>query len=333
MRSFGRLKIMGLFFALSFVAALDQAMGQAPHTGPTKSLSSPTSQRVQPSRARVQRAQPRRVQPQANLTKEARNLAPTREATVTTDAKALKPETRPWGLTLGYEILTDFAENTQPRSYRHRLDIMGMYNFLPTTMIWSGVSANIEGHQNGDVVMDQQNKDSLISDFRLGLRHSLVLDDSNTLSLGLDNTFPTSTLSQMEGYKSITGAETRLATQLMSFWSLRSSLRGTYIWNSFEKSSTLAVNRESLVDLGLRSVWTLGYGIYTGLGGGVRYTTFLDKATDISFQNSVSLGYTYKTFFVDLSYINGSYADQSDVDLFFVDKYRQLTKLAVGYSF
>jgi hypothetical protein len=243
-----------------------------------------------------------------------------------------------WGGAIAYVGRTDLADQARPRLYVHTLDFSYGFSHRPTQIsaaLAVGVAYESVGDRNSEILVNSNNAELFVNDVDLSVDKTFNLNRSWKFSLYLDNEFPTSPDARREGYNSITSPGLGIATAVfdrrlvMDFKSIF-----TYIWNSYTYSPASE-------DLNKRSGWrnTLGLkfrvwrGLFIGATAGQQISTYMDNSSDGTYRNSVSMGYAWDQFIVSLGYSNGTYLNQEDATIWFLDQYRQTASLHMIFQF
>lgn len=257
--------------------------------------------------------------------------------------------------TAAYQLRTDLAEPVEPRThYNLALFSVSMNTYWDLVVDVSGgvqfASANNEINtqddgSNGVDWTDPQisiAKRFYLDGFRLIPRAQLKSDKTgqtlsrDSLTVYGSYTFSAAEDTRYEGIKGAPSAGVSLSNPFFSgIWTLRNSLEFMKILNTYAESPTsrFGSNPDNFASYSLVNIFKLPAQFYLSASVGARFVRYLDGLQDVSTHNSLGITYVHKGFSTSLSYLNGSYPDTSDVDLWFYDKYRQIVSLTLRYVF
>jgi len=248
------------------------------------------------------------------------------------------PPEMEWGGEVMYVGRTDLADQVSPRSYNHL--IRGEYGFRHNPSMISllaSVSLNYEtvGERRSEVLLDSDRAELFVSNVQLEAGKSWSLTENGMLQLNLANEFPTSPEARRDQYASVTSGEVLAA---YSVWPKVLTLLGRgeiyYIWNGSRYSlSTGETNktygtRGTLIVKG--SIWQ---GAFVEGQLGTQFSQYTDGSGEVTYRNSVGGGYEWGWGSVALLMSNGTYLDQTDANVWFVDEYRRILSLRVRLMF
>lgn len=244
-----------------------------------------------------------------------------------------------WGGQLTYGVRTDLADEVTPRVYTHSLGLSYGFQHLPSKISIIGVVAAVyesTGDRGGEILVDEDRAELFVNDFSLAaqVEWDLGFWKSNLMTT-LANEFPTSPDAQREGYGSVTSFEAMWTVPLVGKRLSASAISEIYyVWNSFEYSpATLELNKQGGGRLAGSLRWKIYRGLYVSGSVGSQTSRYLDGTTDVTYRNSVTLGYGWDAFSVFVSTSNGSYLDREEGNIWFIDDYRRTLAMGMGLSF
>ncbi|HAG91024.1 MAG TPA: hypothetical protein DCL41_04090 [Bdellovibrionales bacterium] len=235
-----------------------------------------------------------------------------------------------FNLLLGYSAMTDRADTESESVY---------FNALGTGIYagYMGWTANVDTSFNytsvdGEVKADQNDRDFYLQDTTLSISKALWQDSQNTLSPSVFYVLPTNQATQNLGIKGVLGLDLMLNSRFFkNKLSLTNSGSAYGIINTYYYSPlTGLVNQNAGYSYKLGLTYQMFKGLSASVGGGVKLSQYVDGSQTFRFQNSARLSYQYAKWTVYGFWMNGSYSDQTDLDLWYVDEYRQI--VGVGFN-
>lgn len=245
---------------------------------------------------------------------------------------------------LSYRLLTDFSEQTDPRSYRHvlaagvSLDFKDSLNSkslftvnLGASGLWQSVGSSVDANHNvlqfGDVDASIEHA-SLLGE-AMGAKHAW----RNSLGINV----PTSSDSQFEGIKAIPYFSSDILSRFgqRGMFSVRNAVSALYAANTFKYSP---VSNRINSDLSLAYALAFSARLFDRLTftatGSLKNTHYLDNTNTVSFSNTQSLNLALtRALRAGVSYTNGSHTLDRDVSLWHIDRYRRVVAFTMGYGF
>ena len=79
--------------------------------------------------------------------------------------------------------------------------------------------------------------------------------------------------------------------------------------------------------------YALAKDIHIGFGLGVKITNYLDGSSLFNNNNSIFMGGKISKVIVAIAYENGGFTEEKQVDLWFIDRVRQMVTLSAAYEF
>lgn len=247
-------------------------------------------------------------------------------------------ETYVFGGEANYRIRTDLADEVKPRLYTHTVGLSYGFRYIPGGLTLAAVlTAQYQsaGERRSEVIIDSNDAELFVNDVALSINKGYELSKEAKLSLTLTNEFPTSAEARREQYRSVTTLDGGISYALLPRrLSLGLSGGAYYIWNSYEYSpTTLESNKRNGSYGNISGKLTIWEGLYFSASAGSLISTYTDGTSDLSYRNSVTLGYAWSAVTLSVSMSNGSYLDRGDASLWFVDEYRRILSLGLSHAF
>ncbi len=243
-----------------------------------------------------------------------------------------------YGGELNYRIRTDLADQVEPRLYTHTLGFSYGVHYVPYALTLAAVlTAQYQsaGERRSEVIVDDNDTELFVNDVALSMQKAFTLAASTKADVTLTNEFPTSSEAKREEYRSVTTIEGNIGYGLFpKRLSVGLNFGAYYIWNSYQYSpTTFEANKRngSYGNLGLSLV--IWEGLYVAGKAGAQISTYTDGTSDMTYKNSVAAGYRWTAVAFSIGLSNGSYLDQGDASLWFVDEYRRILSASLSYSF
>jgi len=261
----------------------------------------------------------------------------TKKKKIGVDQSDFMPAANKFGLIATYNTSYNSLEQTDLKTYRHRLNFAGTYSFSKS---WSSYAAIGVSHEStGDKIVRENDSDPFheFSNANVGVVFSkmkpirYIRRSSNTLNIGL----PVSRRSRVDKHVANISLTNFLQSYSWNRFSLFNRLTGNYLWQTQKYSLFLndRLNRDLLVSNSFGATYMplqrLGVRVSLRADG----TRYLDSSWDMTFGNNVSLFANYFgcQFFAAL--INNSYQENERIDLGYYDKYRKIYLAGVTYVF
>jgi hypothetical protein len=140
--------------------------------------------------------------------------------------------------------------------------------------------------------------------------------------------------SRQEGYQGIVGAGGNVSFRFFEkYWVLSNDLNVSEMINSYRYGSNLKPNPDYFWTYKLSNVVKIYKGLRASYAFGAKVTRYMDDFVGYSYSNSFSLSYIWPHFSVALAYENGGFTDDGTISLWYIDQYRRMGRLVVGYTF
>ena len=225
--------------------------------------------------------------------------------------------------------MTDIASQASPQAFLQVFDIDASLNVFKTFDV--GINAGIKYVSlGGDIPQDSIEA----SDVTLKTSYSKRLMNILSLKTGLVTSLPASDSAKVDGYEAIETGFFELNTRVVKgVYNIVNSIAVSYIFNRYNYSpGTLLSNPNSYGQYELVNILRMNRFMSFDIGMGARMSHTLDGTTTVHFENQEALNFKYHQWHATLSYSNGNYSDQSNIDLWFVDQYRQVVGFGVVYE-
>lgn len=232
-----------------------------------------------------------------------------------------------------YSVATDVLSQWTPRQYDHSLELAASYVLKNWVELSAGIHVNY--FSLGTEIPDNGDNPVLGSGFTVGASRKDKLSGRLTLEYGLDTELPMSGQAQIEGLRAITEASSALNIKVYKdIYSITPELEGDYIFNTYDKSpttleplpwmtGTARLKNSVKIISQLRTFFTLG----------IKATRTTDGTETLyNTAGSLGLGYELKKWNFKVSYSSGGYTDDRALDMWFMDRYRQVVSVGVAYG-
>jgi hypothetical protein len=241
----------------------------------------------------------------------------------------------PWSSMVRYSVLSDYADNRTPRGYTH--SVMGSlaYNFTKQLSFDVGAGARAETIEGQISKGKEQSYDEVISpmtSFDLSYERGFLDDDKYSVYAEGEPLWDEA--SRLEGYKAVLGLGGNVSLRMFGKrWVLTNDLSVSELINSYKYGSNLTANPDYFYTYKLSNVVKIYRGLRASYSFGAKVTRYMDDFIGYSYSNSFSLSYVWPHLSVGLAYDNGGFTDDGTVSLWYLDQYRRLARLVVGYTF
>ncbi len=228
-----------------------------------------------------------------------------------------------------YQILTNLASQVSPQAYMQSFDLRADLYIYKTFSL--GIDAGIKYESIGSTVsQDSIEPTDILLKLRYGHRFSPILK----LNLDLMTSLPTSDDAKVNGYQAVETGSGCLDTRIVKgAYNIDNCLAAGYIFNRYEYSpGTTAINPNYFAEYELINIVRLAHNLSFDVIFGARVTHTLDDVSTLHYANTEALDFKYHGWALNLFYTNGSYLDQSNVDLWYIDKYRQIVGFGIKYE-
>lgn len=254
------------------------------------------------------------------------------------DSPSPPPPELQWGGALDYRLRTDLADKAKPRLYVHTLDFNYGFEHTPSQLsVGANLGAAYEsvGDTNSEILVNSNEAELFVNDVAISVEKTWNLNERYRLAISGSNEFPTSPDARREGYNSVT----TLGVSWPFSWfgkKLSTSVSSdfNYIWNSYRYSpATADLNKQMgwKVSLGFKYKIVDGWSIHASTGSQLSY--YLDGTADRTYRSSIGTSYAWSRFSLSLGYSNGTYLNQEDATLWYVDQYRRTASLGMHFQF
>ncbi len=233
---------------------------------------------------------------------------------------------------LEYSGSVNALEEERPRLYSHVLGASVGTNINGFAFVDVGIEASfISVGQE----IEKNNDNPSLTDVHFDIAKQIVLNRRNAMTLAAYLALPTSEESRFEAYRAYLLNSIGLTTQIYkSHYDLSNTIAYGYLNNSFEVSPvSLESNPDHSIEYQLTNKFSFYRYARAIIGGGVKLQHYLNNESQIHWNESLALGYERDSWHTFLSFSNGSYDDQNRYDLWFIDQFRQVISLKVGYDF
>ncbi len=263
----------------------------------------------------------------AQLEAAATNLNTTRLQN--TKKRGSKDSNYDYGFSLDYELSTDYASQMSPQAYGQAFQVTAALNAFKSFDF--SMKAGFAYTTIGTTIPE----DSIeATDIGLRARYSHRLSPIFVLRTGLGASLPTSDSAKLNGYQAIQSGFVSIDSRVIrGVYNIIGKVGAGYIFNRYEFSpaSTIA-NQDYYSQVEIINAFRIRPDLSFDIQVGARMSHALDGVSTLRFENQESLNYKLNKWQISLNYSNGSYIDQTSIDLWFVDKYRQLISLGVAYE-
>jgi hypothetical protein len=227
--------------------------------------------------------------------------------------------------TLRYSVTTDAAEKKDPTSYTHNWSYGLSKKLSKSWMGGLGLSFGYYSYGNNidsETVKAEDAGLSFTYDPTPSRTHSFVY------TLGL--IAPLSEESQYEGYWGLLRGNVSLRSKLwVPYYTMRNSFAATFIGNRYDYSPvSRETNPVSHFYYGMNHSFTITDWLFLTLGFGYKSAYHVDGTWKYNYNNRVQLSTGQRSWSASLTYINGGYTEEGDLDLIFYDQYRRLFVLS-----
>lgn len=239
---------------------------------------------------------------------------------------------------MGYQIRTDLADEIKPRLYTHSLELSyGLEHRLSRFALAAGVGLVYEsaGERRSEILVDSERTELFVSDVSLLGRKSWTPMENMRISCALGNEFPTSPEARREEYNSVTTLDLSLSTPLFSkSFTVRLGGELHYIWNSFRYSpATGELNKQGGGRASFAARWRVWQGLHLEGSAGSQLSRYLDGTNDMGYRTAAGASYDWSSLSMGVALSNGTYLDQDDATIWFIDEYRRMVSLKAQLTF
>ncbi len=234
---------------------------------------------------------------------------------------------------LSYSGTTDFADDSSPRLYNHRIN-GGVNYVLDKYRLSAGLGFRYVSHgseiQNGEF-------DSEFTDINFGVRfpvwkyEKLVLLNSTRFYL------PTGENSRLQGYRGLLSSSMSAIWAVGKKFSIVNGYGLSYLSNRYKtkRGGNTAFDWSSR--FGINGIYNVNKYFSLSAGAGLSSNRAMEDNTwDVNFSNSLSASFRYKKGSLGLSYSNSTYPDENTspiFSLFVIDDFRNIVSMNASYLF
>lgn len=241
----------------------------------------------------------------------------------------------PWKGSIRYGVLSDFADNRNPRAYTHAASGQLSYNFGKYWSIGLGVGARAQTIGGQISKGREQTYDEVLSpSSSVSVAFSNTFWSRHKYSLFVDGEPLWDEASRLEGYKAILGGGGSLSA---NFWAKRLSfiqmLTLHELVNSYAYGSSGTANPDYFYTYKITGALKFYKSFTASYSFGAKVTRYMDDFIGYSYSNSAALSHAWSQLTVTLSYENGGFTDEGDISLWYIDEFRRLVRLSMGYQF
>lgn len=240
---------------------------------------------------------------------------------------------RPWAIRSFYRLSTDLLDKSSPRIFKHILG--GSFEYTLKNEWTAYIQLSGQGISTGSEWQNTPADRWQLLDTTLGVSIPFSIQ-TQPFFLGAFTDIPHSEESRYEGYKNVSGLSLNTFFpfwQKLVFIPVVSHVRvfSDFSYSPTTKSATVG----SISTLSLQLSGSLGAGFGTGVRGASTFYEFSDHVGNTQFSSALFLSHTSFAgkLNVNLSFMNGSYPDQTLTDLWFLDMYKRVVVLTVNGTF
>lgn len=240
---------------------------------------------------------------------------------------------------VSYNFITDTNNDEQPRAYTNTLRLNPFFNYKKFNL---SVAASVRYRSVGNEVQaSDQDQEFAFQDISLSLSRAVWADHKNVITPYVFAVAPTSQRSQDLGVRGVIGIGSFfnsrffknkfIVTNDVSAFGIANTYYFATVDNAAGQRNEVNQSAGAAYNLGLAYVFNR----YVNAGVSLRVGTsqFVDGSNVSSFRNLARVNFQYGRGTLFLYYLNGSYPDQTDVELFYYDEYRQLVGAGLNYVF
>lgn len=235
---------------------------------------------------------------------------------------------------LNYSLSTDFADSLKPRKFDHGIEVAPLFVVKQSWLLLTDLQATYYSLDN-TIPTDHNFQ---LSDGSLGAGKLIHFgpNSMNDLLLTVGNNFPLSEKSQFEGTAAIPSAHTMAILKFPQFRTMLSNDLGVAYYVNANQFSPLtgsytqqfATSDQIGLTYFILDNWSVS------AGGGIKNTVFKDGFSQFDFKNFFTTDvYIGDVWYAELGYENGTYSDNTKVDLWYIDQYRQVSSFTLGATF
>jgi hypothetical protein len=234
---------------------------------------------------------------------------------------------------VAYRFASDFADQESPRRFLNSLRLSPFFNYKRWNL---SVASSLQYTSVGqEIEASQDDQEFFFQDIELSANYAIWTDSNNSLAPYAIAVAPNSQRSQDLGIQGVYGlgafANSRFFQNRLI---IANDLMAYGIANSFYFSPlTGNVNQSGGTSYNLGLAVRLSRHVLLASTTGARLNQFVDGSNSFSFRSLTRLNISYKSWIVYAYYLNGSYPDQTDFELWYLDEYRQVAGAGITYVF
>lgn len=249
--------------------------------------------------------------------------------------KELHEATNDWPVSFRYGFGSDFADTRTPRAWNNALGLSFGHNLSEhwSAAVDLGVSAVFV---DGKIDKDKQETyaETVNPSTALGLEYGRPFFGRHNWTFGVSVEPLWDEPSRIEGYKGIAGAYTGVTFKLFSkMYTMSHTLSFSNLINSFPYDSEGGSNPDYFYIYGFSNSIRFLKTYKAFYNFGIKMTRYLDGFLSYNYTNTIGLGRSWDKTTVSLTYENGGFTENGDFSLWYLDRYRRLVRLNIGYSF
>ena len=233
---------------------------------------------------------------------------------------------------LSYGISSDINQPNPVKLYHQNLSVSVSHKLWKGQMSYSaGLGASV--YEDGVIAIEEGKESEVWSDIYMGYSKKIAQIRGWKTGFSVSNLLPTSAMSNVAGYGSITSLGLSSSRRVKKSWSLGVNVGTTYIWNQLQYGSHGVINRSYSYGVGGSISKTFIKKITIAFSTGYRISHYLDDTEVPRYTNVLSLGYSGIKWGASLSTSNGNYVDDVEWNPFFYDEYRRVISFGTSYRF
>jgi hypothetical protein len=238
-----------------------------------------------------------------------------------------------WQLSAQYSLGSDFLDPVEPRMYDHQVSFNGVYNLNNRWRAGLLMDVNYFTLDN-QIAETQKGYGRAQPSLNAFTTYRLATPFFDNHNVGASYFLPLDSFSREEGYNGILALNTTIVKGLWRpYVNWIQNFRGTYQFNSFDKSALGLPNRIYSVSTSPMININVTERVSLLLAFGIRWGEFSDGNSDYSYNNSQTLSYSLKKTSFYVRHTNGGYTEDGRVYLWFIDKNRKYIDAGVSYDF
>ncbi len=251
------------------------------------------------------------------------------------DEKSSKAKESKFSANLSYGASTDYADTSDPRSYRHSLSTGLDYEL--NSQLSLGVAAGLATQTiNGQISKgpEETYAETLDVSASLDLSYAKKFWDRHSYSVSGSYEPLFTEDSRIEGHRAILGVSSGLTLGFFAKrYSLSQSVSASNLINRYEFNTKGGYNPDTFYSYSLTNSLRFFKTFKLSHTFGVRATRYLDGFVGYAYSHKLSLAKSWQSVTASLSYTNGGFTDDGYVRLWYLDQYRRIYQLGLSYAF